>query len=298
MSATYLALVNPAAGGGRCGKLVDQALQQLIDAGLSIDVYPTSKAREATDVVRRAYAEGQRRFIAVGGDGTVHEVVNGLFPEARAERPRLGLLPLGTGNSFLRDFAQDGLAHATAALAEDRHRCCDVIRLTHADGELYYLNLLSLGFSADVATTTNRWFKPLGEMGYMFGVLARLISLRARVFPWRTAPGTFDCTPALLLTCSNSRYTGGKMLIAPQADSTNGLIEVIRVGRMGRLRLMRHFKKLYDGTYVDLPETTRTAVTQIEFDLPGPLPVMIDGEVLNLHCHKLEIMPGALEVAV
>ena len=103
------------------------ALERLRAGGIAVDVAETRSAGDATRMAREAYGQGQRKFIAVGGDGTSYEVVNGLFPEASAgERPTLGFLPLGTGNSFLRDFSDRGVEHAIESLdcgAEPELRC-------------------------------------------------------------------------------------------------------------------------------------------------------------------------------
>jgi diacylglycerol kinase family enzyme len=106
---SYLAIVNPAAGGGRSRELLGPALERLKAGGIEVKVAATRAAGEATQLAREAYARGVRKFIAVGGDGTSYEIVNGLYPEALSgERPTLAFLPLGTGNSFLRDFSDRG----------------------------------------------------------------------------------------------------------------------------------------------------------------------------------------------
>src|SRR5262249_45923393 len=153
---------------------------ELRKSGVSIDSAESSGPGHASALARKAYAEGYRKFLAVGGDGTSFEIINGLFPEAEAgagsnEPPTLAFLPLGTGNSFLRDFSKDGSAYAKDALLAGKTRPCDVIRLTHSDGVLYYMNLLSVGFTADVAMLTNQRLKGLGEVGYLLGVLICLI---------------------------------------------------------------------------------------------------------------------------
>src|SRR5690242_1235915 len=103
---TYLAIVNPAAGGGKARKLLGPALKRLHDGGLEVKVATTSRAGDASKIAGDAYSRGVRNFIAVGGDGTSYEVINGILPQAISrERPTLGFLPLGTGNSFLRDFS-------------------------------------------------------------------------------------------------------------------------------------------------------------------------------------------------
>ena len=117
MNDTFLAVVNPAAGGGRCRKLVGPALHRLRSGGLQLEVVETSAPGQATAIARDGYARGFRKFIAVGGDGTSYEIVNGLFPSAEViEPPVLGFLPLGTGNSFLRDFTDQGVEGAMQAL--------------------------------------------------------------------------------------------------------------------------------------------------------------------------------------
>src|SRR5262249_39056559 len=146
-------------------------------------VLATANRGHAIDLAAEAYAQGYRKFIAVGGDGTAHETLNGIFGKAKAqERVSLGFLPLGTGNSFLRDFAENGANASFQALRAGRTRSVDVVRLTHKSGEIYSLNILSLGFTADVGALTNRYFKPLGQLGYLLGVFIRVAQLRRRSF--------------------------------------------------------------------------------------------------------------------
>ena len=178
MNERYFTIVNPAAGGGRCGKLAPAALDKLRAAGLALEVRETRAPGEATVFAHEAYAAGFRNFIAVGGDGTGFEIVNGIFPAALSEgRAALGFLPLGTGNSFLRDFTDRGADYAIESILAHRRRPCDVIRLNHAGESLFYINTLNMGFAADVATLTNRRLKFLGELGYLVGVLVSLARL-------------------------------------------------------------------------------------------------------------------------
>jgi YegS/Rv2252/BmrU family lipid kinase len=295
-----LAIVNPAAGGGRSGKLAPTAIAGLAQRGLALDVVSTSAPGHAVLLARTAYAQGYRRFLAVGGDGTAHEIANGVFPQAlEGGRVALGFLPLGTGNSFLRDFSDRGTQAAAAALLAGRTRPADLIRLTHAGGQTYSLNLLSIGFTAEVAALVNRRFKRLGELGYLLGVFASLVRLRRSAFPLRLdgEPG-WDCSRYLFLSFSNTKFTGGKMMIAPQADPTDGFIEVVRWGPIGRLGLIRNLPRLYDGTHIEHPLASRRAARHVEFDLNSPVDIMIDGEVATLQCRALDILPAALDVYV
>lgn len=290
--------MNPAAGGGRRGALLNPALDRLRTAGLGIDVAPTKAPGQAAEIARDAYARGVRNFIAVGGDGTSYEIVNGLFPISQnAERPTLGFLPLGTGNSFLRDFSDKGVEYAIDALIANKSRPCDVLRLRHRTGVIHFINLLSMGFSADVATLRERRFSSWGELGYLTSIFLTLARFNRRPFPLRVEEqNEFDTRPCLFVTFNNSKFTGGTMMIAPQAEVSDGLIEYVRWGPIGRLGLIRNLPGLYDGTHIEHPLAERTAAKRIEFRLENPVDVMVDGEVLTLHCEELDVLPGSLNV--
>lgn len=300
LSETFLAIVNPAAGGGRSGKLAGAQLARLKEKGLRVDAIASTAPGHAAQLAHEAYEQGYRRFLAVGGDGTAHEIINGIFGrEGRTERVELGFLPLGTGNSFLRDFTDKGAESSLEALLAGRKRHVDLIRLWHAAGVIFSFNLLSVGFTADVAALTNRVFKPFGHLGYLLGVFVRVVQLKRRAFKLRCdEDAEWDERRCLFLTFNNSKYTGGTMLIAPEADPTDGLIEFVRWGPIGRLGLLKMLPRLYDGTHTKhaLAETRR--VKQVEFALDEPVDMMIDGEVVTVRAERLDILPDAMDVYV
>lgn len=300
MSGEFLAVVNPAAGGGRLQKLLAPALDRLRTGGVEIDVVETGHRGHAVEIARDAYARGYRKFIAVGGDGTAYEIVNGLFPLASgAQTPTLAFLPLGTGNSFLREFSDRGVEHAMEALLARRSQPCDVLRLKHGDGTIYYINLLAVGFAADVAALRARRFSAWGEAGYQLSILISLARMRRRPFPLQVdGQGELDRRPCLFLTFNNSKFTGGTMLIAPHAEVNDGLIEYVRWGPIGRAGLIRNLPTLYDGTHVNHPLAERRSARRIDFQLDAPVDVMVDGEVMTLRCEALDVLPSALNVVV
>jgi diacylglycerol kinase (ATP) len=296
----FFAIVNPAAGGGRSAKLAGPALAGLREKGLKVDVLASTGPGHAVELAREAFQQGYRRFLAVGGDGTAHEILNGVFGRSsEQDRIALGFLPLGTGNSFLRDFTKDGAQASLQALLEGRTRAVDLLRLTHAKGTIYSFNLLSVGFTADVATLANRHFKPLGPLGYLLGVVVRVVQLRRRAFRLRCDDDKdWNESRCLFLAFNNSKFTGGTMLIAPQADPTDGLIEFVRWGPIGRLGLLTMLPRLYDGTHVNHPLAERRAVRRVEFATQVPLDVMIDGEIATLECRALDIIPHAVDIYI
>ena len=300
-SQDYLAIVNPAAGGGRCGRRAPAALDRLRQAGLTVETRETTAPRDATRIVREAYGEGYRRFIAAGGDGTCFEVLNGIAPAGLASdtdrRASLAVLPLGTGNSFLREFTTDGTDYTLRALASGTRRDCDVLCLTHAEGRAYYVNLFGFGVAADVTIRTHRGrYKRWGNLGYILGVLHTIVRLRHKTLALRVEGGELETDPLTLLCVCNSRYTAGSMMMAPAADIADGLADLIRVEPLGRFDIIRTFPRIYKGTHISHLAVTARATRRIDFEVAEAVDVMVDGEVLTIVPHSIEVLPGALEI--
>lgn len=299
VSEKFLAIVNPAAGGGRSARRAGLELAGLKEKGLRIDVIESTGPNHASELAAEGYQQGYRRFLAVGGDGTAHEVINGIFQRPQGTRVELGFLPLGRGNSFLRDFTTRGAEASLQALVEGRKRPVDVLCLQHDQGTIYSFNLLSVGFTADVGAITNRVFKPFGQFGYLLGVFVKVVQLNRSAFKVRCDDDReWDERRCLFLSFNNSKFTGGTMLIAPHADATDGLVEYVRWGPIGRVELLKMLPRLYDGTHLDHPLAARRAVKRVEFEMHAPVDVMVDGEIVSLQCQVLEIMPGAMDVYV
>jgi diacylglycerol kinase (ATP) len=296
----FLAIVNPAAGGGRSAKLAGTELRRLKAKGLRVDAIASMAPGHAVQLAREAYDQGYRRFLAVGGDGTAHEIINGIFSrEGQTERVELGFLPLGTGNSFLRDFTDKGAESSVEALLAGRKRRVDVLRLRHASGTIYSFNLISVGFTADVGALANRRFKSFGHLGYLLGVFVRVVQLKRRAFKLRCDDNAaWDERRCLFLTFNNSKFTGGTMMIAPTADPSSGYIEFVRWGPIGRLGLLKMLPRLYDGTHTQHPLSETRRVKRVEFSLDAPVDVMIDGEIVTVNLQTLDILPGAMDVYV
>ncbi len=298
----FLAVVNPAAGGGRCGKEYPAAIKRLEDAGIEVEIVTTSGPGEASELVRDAWNKGQRRFLAVGGDGTGYEIINGIFPAALTsdgEPPQLGFLPMGTGNSFLRDFMaagdKDGEAHALGALLERRTRTVDVIRIEHDKGENFYINLFAIGFAADVNSRAAR-YKNWGEFGYIGSVIAETLGLAPSSYPLREDGGEWNRDPASFIAICNSKFTGGTMMMAPDADTADGKLDVVHVGALGRIGLLRAFPKIFEGKHLELDAVKGSQPSRVEFELQGPTNIMLDGEALYVQPQVIEVLPGALQV--
>jgi diacylglycerol kinase (ATP) len=294
--------VNPAAGNGRCGKLASAALEHVRSRGIQLEVHETTGPGDASRFAKHAFEQGKTHFLAVGGDGTAFEILNGLAAplaqNGHAPRLKLGFLPLGTGNSFLRDFGSGDIEQATEALVTNRSRTCDVLRLVHTEGVTHSLNLLSFGFVADICAITNQRFKAFGPGGYGLGVLTALATLHTRPLRMRVDRGELWEQDMVFVSVCNSRYTGGRMLMAPYADTGDGQLDIVVCGAMDRRTLLSTFPKIFSGRHVHHHAIISARARSIELFEPEPIDLMIDGEVLRRQPTKIEVLPRALDVLV
>jgi diacylglycerol kinase (ATP) len=295
VKARLYTIVNGTAGGGRAAHQAPRALTALERRGLSLDVVYTNGPKHAIELARRAAREGRRRFLSVGGDGTASEVVNGLIAAGVSHDCQLGMLPLGTGNSFLRDFGIEGADAAADAIVRGQTRPIDVLRLTHADGEIHFINTVGTGFVARAGELTNARFKPLGAAGYVAAVLICIVGLRYE----RTTlayDGEVDDAETVLTSFSNSQFTGGKMWMAPDADVSDGLLDVIRAGRLSRRELASAFPKIYQGTHTSLEKVWTRQAGRVDFVNPSHQAILVDGDLFHLTPHSIDVLPGALHL--
>ena len=216
-------------------------------SGIAIETVETSAAGRGHANCAASVCAGYRKFLAVGGDGTSYEMVNGLFPEsqtgsgdASGQIPTLGFLPWGRAILFCA-ISATGIPPIMAWST----RCGRWRRGVRGlamfcgsrtkTGTIYYTNLLSVGFAADVAALRHRRFLGLGQVGYLLSIFLCLARLNRRPFPVRfEGQGEFDSRRCLFLTFNNSKFTGGTMMIAPDAVTDDGLIEYVRWGPIGR----------------------------------------------------------------
>ena len=293
MSAAYYAIVNRAAGGGRCAKLAPGVLEALAGRGVALETEFTERPKHATELARHAVAEGHRRFLSVGGDGTAAEIVNGLLASGVGHECNLAMLPLGTGNSFLRDFDITDTETAAEAIVRDDSAPIDVLRLTHEEGAIHFINTMGTGFVARAGELTNDRFKILGAAGYIAAVLVCVARLQYEHNALRYG-GTIDEATTVLTSFSNSQYTGGTMRMAPDAQVADGLLDVIRAGRLGRVALTAAFTRIFAGTHTDLETVWTRQVDRVEFVNPSLQPVLIDGDLYHLTPLSIDVLPGAL----
>jgi diacylglycerol kinase (ATP) len=285
-----LVIVNPVAGGGRAARAVDWLAAQ------NAVVRIATRRGQAEELA--AAAAGHDRVVAVGGDGTVQEVVNGLL--ASASPPALGLIPIGTGNDLSRSLGVPrDLAAAWEVATGTATRALDVARATNGDGaERWFASAGGVGFDAQVAAAMAQrrgWQASRG--GYLLTTLTelrRFANCHVRVTideeSWEGA--------VLFVAAANGAYYGGGMRIAPDAEVDDGRLDVCVVGDISRRTALRELPHLYRGTHVRHPAVSMHAGARVRIEGAAETRIHLDGEPFGGLPLTVVLHPGALQVAV
>lgn len=296
-----LLIANPAAGRRQGEQRLAVARTQLEALGHAVTAALTESAGHATRLAK-SNAPDFEIVAALGGDGTVNEVANGLMAVELGERPALATLPVGTGNDVALTF---GLAHfesAIDALANGGTRTLDVIRVQlMRDGEpvtRHALLFVAAGFAAEVIRKTGPRVKRLfgRRFSYSVGLFRALASFRAPEFSVKWDGG--EKRERMFQVCaSNTEFgAGGVMRISPGARPDDGLLNISLVGALGRLQIVRRFPSILSGRYVEDERVDYFTGKRLEIDAVPPAEIQADGDIIGTTPAAIELLPGALRL--
>jgi YegS/Rv2252/BmrU family lipid kinase len=291
-------VLNPHAGKGRGNRFFPEVQKRLGCRFKNIDTRVSEFPGHAFQIGRDAAKQGVERLLTIGGDGTPFEVLNGFYAEKRPVRPlQLGMIPAGTGNSFLRDFGAVSWSRAVESIVNGRSRPVDLVQISYQlDGKTvtqYYLNILGVGLIADILKLTNEKLKGFGSLGYSLAVLLRLAS-GMRNHMQLTVDGEKMEIADSALVISNSKYTGGGMKIAPLADSGDGRVDMVVFQGVDRRDILNIFARVFRGTHVNHPRVVTRRAAEIVIDSRPEQRLMADGELLGLTPLNLKVLPQEL----
>ena len=288
-----LIIVNPAAGGGRAGGFWRRCAEAC--AGVAFEVVETKRRGDAANYAADA---GDRVVIAVGGDGTAHEVVNGLLRRPSMSPPRVGFLQRGTGADLRRSLASPRRADEVAAwLRTDRWRRIDVGRVGTSTGRRYFINVADAGIGAEVVRRAARGPAVIGgTLNFLGGAVISLLTHRNTPIRLRLDDGPVLNRRIRLVAVANGAYLGGGMWMAPKAEPDDGLFDVVTIGDVSRTLGIRSLPMLYRGTHGRLNQVEFGRARRVEIDSEQPIGVEADGELVGNTPAVFEILPGALQV--
>lgn len=289
--------VNPTAGRGRARKRLPRIEALLDAAGVSFETHLSSGVGDLEQRVRAAVGGGAGRIVVAGGDGSVHEAVNGIM--AAAGTARLGVIPTGTGNDFAKasDIPLDW-EHATRLLGDriaagETRRCIDVGRMN----ERYFANGVGIGFDARVTKVARSYRWPVGDFVYLLAlfrcIVAGVVTPAMRI----SSDALTRSGPTTLVNVSNGAWIGGMFYIAPMADNSDGRLELLVADPVSRLRTLGLLPKILAGRHVGEKEVSHASVERVVIEATEPVPSHLDGEVMPLMTRfDIELLPAALDL--
>ena len=296
-------LVNPASANGSTGRRWPELARRAAALGLQGETLVSERPGHLAELAAEAAAAGATAIVVVGGDGTVHEVVDGLARAGASDRVELGLIPFGTGRDFARSLRiPRRLDDALEVVRGGRVRTVDIGRATYAsdNGEVvaHFANFAGAGISGAIADRANRTTKAFGgRLSFIWATLA--------VFTrWQPTEMTVEIDgerrQVLLLEAlaMNGDYTAGGMWVAPEASLEDGTFDVVLIGDFSKAEFTTTFPKIYRGTHVSHAKVEIVRARELRVDAPSPLPIVLDGEQPGTTPVRFEVVPGALRVRV
>lgn len=286
---------NPASGGGKGSLRFRKAQAMLAVKGIQVEPHETQSPGHAIELAQDLCKEGHPDLLVLGGDGTLSEVANGVL--RAGARPRLGLLPAGTGNDFLRDFEIEDLQTAVDRLVLGSERAIDAARIDWDGGHKFMLNVFGTGFVSRAADTCNKRFKWMGGRCYTAAVLREMVRLK-NIDTTITMDGKEVSGPMPFVSVCNSIHTGHAMKIAPQARMDDGLLDVMYVDKVGRVELLNVFPKIFSGAHVSHKKVHFARAKKVRIEPAEPSPLLADGEVYGHTPVDVSVLKGALRVVL
>ena len=292
-------IVNPASSAGRTARLWPEIAKRAKAQGLEVEVRLTERRGHATELAREAAAQGVPLVLAVGGDGTVSEVANGLVD---AETTELAIVQRGSGCDIMRTFGiPKDTDRALEIAARASARTIDLGRVQYAGGDgaiesRHFINIASAGLTGVAADRVNRSGKPLGAtVAFGWAAVATFVGYRNSRFRVQIDDELIDqvCNNAIVANC---RYFAGGMKILPDADPGDGLFDVLVWGDVSKLDLALNLHKLYRGTHTGHPKATIRRARRVTVTPDSALPIEVDGEQPGLTPASFEIVPSALRL--
>ena len=287
---------NPIAGHGKSARAW-AAIRPVLDARLGpggYAVWETQAKGQGEALGRRAAEEGYDLVAALGGDGTISEVANGLLQVAPEKRCVLGVLPGGTGNDFARTLGIPRTpVEAAHALLDGETRLLDAGRVNRR----YFVNVSGVGFDAEVAREANAIARRVGGIAsYIAAILKELCTFSLAPVKL-TIDGQTTHRNVLLVAVGNARFCGGGLMLCPAADPGDGSFDVILGEDLTKLETLLLLPRLFNGSHIRHPKVRSYRATKVTVEPSRALSIQSDGEIIGTAPVTFELIPKALKVA-
>ena len=301
-----LVIVNPRSGGGLSEPRWARIRSALAEGLGELDSAFTTAPRDARDIARREATAGRRLILALGGDGTISEVADGVLAAGAGSTTEIGLIPRGTGGDFRRTLElPEDVAAAAEHIRRASARTVDAGRVHYRAPEgdeavRHFINVASFGFSSAVARRANASTKRFGGKIAFLGATVRELFSHDHQDVWLSIDGQARRQMRVMMAAiGNGRFFGGGMKICPDAQLDNGTLDLVTVGDLTRAQVLANIGRLFSGTHLELEQVKharikRVTVEPVEAD--ASIPIEMDGETPGYLPATFEVLPAALRI--
>ncbi|MCK5566592.1 MAG: diacylglycerol kinase family lipid kinase [Actinomycetia bacterium] len=287
-----LIFINPASAGGKAIASRDEIASELDSLGIEYTIHITASLEDLVRTIKEKLDSDYSNFIAVGGDGTLHHMVNVLA----GSNKNLGIIPMGSGNDIAVNLG----------IPSDIKKCCKIIKeqnvkkldLGLINDSFYYLCIAGSGFDSEVNDLANNTKYPIkGPSKYTYSVYKTLLTFQSKEFTV-TCNGSKRKIYGMMIACANLPSYGGGMKITPDASPSDGLFDICIIKKMSKIHFIKVFPKVFEGKHIDDPNVEIFRTKEMKLESNYDFSVFADGEYICKLPAVFKIVPGKLNFLV
>ena len=289
-------IVNPQSGSKKGLHIRDIVISQLKKSDYEVLSYVSEYKGHPLELTKNLKLNTSDLIGVIGGDGTMHEVINGLLQRKDKMKVPIGLIPAGTGNSLMHDLNCLNPKEAVKRIIFGKKRKLDILKINSGAGQYYSFNIIGWGIPSWVNIVAEK-IRYLGGQRYNLASLIELVKNKSSWVSLTMDGNTVEGQYGFILAC-NTKYTGNGLKMAPGAEFDDGLVELITTTRLSRIRLLFLFIKLFRGTHLSDPAISVNRVKAFSVRSTEKMPLNIDGQIIGTSPFSVEMMQGHLEIFV
>lgn len=303
MNSKWFVIVNPTSGNGISKKLWPKIEKELITQKFNFEVAFTKHKEHSKELVQNALNKNIKKIISVGGDGSLHNIVNGILKSTIKDfkSVKLGVIPIGTGNDWVRNYnIPINYKQAITIIKEEFTYLQDIgkITLLNSNNNYYFHNMAGIGFDGHVVNKVNK-YKYLGYLAYLTGALISIIGFKRRYLHIEFNK-TIISGKSLMLLIGIGKFSGGGMQLTENVITNDGLFDISYIKNVSIFTVIKNISKIFKGTVTQLPiiKTYKTSTIKIDIINSENIYIQADGELIKTDSFKAIILPKALQFIV
>ena len=292
----FYLIVNPYSGGGKGLEIKKKILPVFEKSNIELDVIETTHQNHAEELAQSLEFNGYSGLCPIGGDGTMHEVINGMLKRNNKQKIPIGLITGGSGNSFMHDLDLVDPIKSAEAVINGKKQWIDVVDLNMKDRQTYIFNIIGWGLVTDAGIRAEymRW---LGTSRYTLAAAIEVIFKKSRKARLIIDDEIIDDEFLFIIGC-NTKHTGKGMQMAPRSNLSDGLIDIVAVRSASRLEMFNLLPKVFDGSHIHHPKLEYFQVKNFSIETEQPDVLNLDGEISGKTSFRAQVLPNAIEVFI